>query len=247
MALSASLTRDDVVSLWKERRLAFLQPSYAPSRRRSRRARSRAERCDPAHSVLKRLFDRAVASAALLFLAPLLIGIAIAIKLTSSGPVFFSHARYGYRNHRFHIYKFRTMHTHLCDASGTRQTVDGDTRTTRLGRFLRKTSLDELPQLINVVKGEMSLVGPRPHVPGMLAATVLYEDLVPYYFHRHAALPGITGLAQISGCRGTTAKPDAAINRIDYDLEYIERWSLWLDIKIIAQTVRREFISGNAV
>lgn len=247
MALSASLTRDDVVSLWKERRLAFLQPSYAPSRRRTRRTRSRAERCDPAHSVLKRLFDRFVASAALLFLAPLLIGIAIAIKLTSRGPVFFSHARYGYRNHRFHIYKFRTMHTHLCDVSGTRQTVDGDTRTTRLGRFLRRTSLDELPQLINVVKGEMSLVGPRPHVPGMLAASVLYEDLVPYYFHRHAALPGITGLAQISGCRGATAKPDAAINRIDYDLEYIERWSLWLDVKIIAQTVRREFLSGNAV
>jgi len=247
MALSASITRDDVVSLWKERRLAFLQPSYAPSRRRTRRARSRTERCDPAHSILKRLFDRSVASVALVFLAPLLIGIAIAIKLTSRGPVFFSHARYGYRNHRFHIYKFRTMYTHLCDISGTKQTVDGDTRTTPLGRFLRRTSLDELPQLINVVKGEMSLVGPRPHVPGMLAASVLYEDLVPYYFHRHAARPGITGLAQISGCRGTTAKSDAAINRIDYDLEYIERWSLWLDIKILVQTVRREFISGNAV
>jgi lipopolysaccharide/colanic/teichoic acid biosynthesis glycosyltransferase len=193
------------------------------------------------------MFDRTAAFAALIFLAPLLIGIAVAIKLTSSGPVFFSHARYGYRNHRFRIYKFRTMYTHLCDASGTQQTVGGDSRTTPLGRFLRRTSLDELPQLINVVKGEMSLVGPRPHVPGMLAATIPYEDLVPYYFQRHCVLPGITGLAQVSGCRGETVQPDVAIARIQYDLEYIEKWSLWLDAKILVLTIRREFLSGKAV
>jgi lipopolysaccharide/colanic/teichoic acid biosynthesis glycosyltransferase len=97
------------------------------------------------------------------------------------------------------------------------------------------------------VRGDMSLVGPRPHVPRMLAADHLYENLVPYYFQRHSVRPGITGLAQVSGCRGSTARANDAINRIDYDLEYIETWSLWLDIKIIIKTVRREFLSGTGV
>jgi lipopolysaccharide/colanic/teichoic acid biosynthesis glycosyltransferase len=137
------------------------------------------------------------------------------------------------------------MHVHLGDATGTRQTTDCDPRVTPVGRFLRTTSLDELPQLINVLVGDMSLVGPRPHVPGMLAAERLYEDLIPYYFHRHLVRPGITGLAQVSGCRGSTVQADAAMDRIDYDLAYIEKWSLWLDIRIILLTVRREFMGGN--
>ncbi|MDB5654799.1 MAG: hypothetical protein JWQ94_2412 [Tardiphaga sp.] len=201
-------------------------------------------RAEPSTSLGKRVFDMTVAGAALLFFAPIWIGFAIAIKVTSPGPVLFAQKRYGYRNKSFRIYKFRSMRVDACD-SGVQQAVQGDSRVTRIGRILRMTSLDEIPQLINVVKGDMSLVGPRPHVPGMLAANVPYEDLVPYYFVRHSARPGITGLAQISGCRGSTAEPGRAIARIDYDLEYIEKWSLAMDIKILIQTVRREFLSGS--
>jgi lipopolysaccharide/colanic/teichoic acid biosynthesis glycosyltransferase len=118
------------------------------------------------------------------------------------------------------------MYVHLGDERGTQQTTAGDLRVTPLGRILRKSSLDELPQLINVLKGDMSLVGPRPHVPGMLAGGMLYEELTPYYFQRHNMRPGITGLAQVSGYRGSTAVALSGIERLDYDLRYIETWSL---------------------
>jgi lipopolysaccharide/colanic/teichoic acid biosynthesis glycosyltransferase len=193
----------------------------------------------------KRTVDILGSGFGLLVFAPLLIGIAVTIKLTSAGPVFFRQKRYGYHNRRFWIFKFRTMYTHLGDQSGTQQTTTGDSRVTPIGRFLRKTSLDELPQLINVLKGDMSLVGPRPHVPGMLAGGMLYEELVPYYFQRHNMRPGITGLAQVSGFRGSTTVPASAIDRLDFDLQYIQRWSLGLDITIILRTVTREFISGS--
>jgi lipopolysaccharide/colanic/teichoic acid biosynthesis glycosyltransferase len=123
--------------------------------------------------------------------------------------------------------------------------VLGDARVTPIGKILRKTSFDEIPQLINVIKGDMSLVGTPPACSGMLAAELPYEDLVPYYFQRHTARPGITGLAQVSGCRGSTIEPNRAISRIDYDLDYIEKWSLRMDIKIIARTIRKEFLSGT--
>jgi polysaccharide biosynthesis protein PslA len=238
--------RDNVVPLRSERRLISVRPvEYAGSSvYRGRRSR-RAARREPSASVGKRLFDIVIASAALLFFAPLLIAVAIAIKVTSPGPVLFHQYRYGYRNRFFKIYKFRSMRTDACDAAGVRQTVQGDSRITPIGKMLRKTSLDEIPQLINVIKGDMSLVGPRPHVPGMLAANLPYEDLVPYYFQRHIARPGITGLAQVSGCRGSTIEPNRAISRIDYDLDYIEKWSLRMDIVIIARTIRREFLSGS--
>jgi lipopolysaccharide/colanic/teichoic acid biosynthesis glycosyltransferase len=188
-----------------------------------------------------------VAGLALLVLSPFLLAVAAAIKLTSPGPVLFTQDRYGYRNRRFRIFKFRTMHVQMTDRSGVTQTIGNDPRVTLLGRLLRRTSIDELPQLINVVLGDMSLVGPRPHVPGMKAASVAYEDLVPYYFQRHTIRPGITGLAQVSGCRGSTAHADAAVSRVDYDLQYIEQWSLWLDVKIIWRTVRHEFFSGTGI
>jgi exopolysaccharide biosynthesis polyprenyl glycosylphosphotransferase len=239
-------SQDNVVPLQKNRGFISVRPVECPGSRvyRSRRSR-RAARIEPSASVWKRSFDIVAASAALLFFMPFLIAVAIAIKLTSPGPVLFQQSRYGYRNRFFKIYKFRTMRVDAGDARGVKQTVQGDSRITPVGRILRKTSLDEVPQLINVIKGEMSLVGPRPHVPGMLAAQLPYEDLVPYYFQRHTARPGITGLAQVSGCRGSTIEPNRAISRIDYDLDYIEKWSLRLDIMIIVRTIRREFLSGS--
>ena len=249
MALSALASQNDPRVAWHDPAPIFHQPVRSSHQFAAARARhaARAAQLDkePGRSSLKRLFDVMVAGAALLFFAPLFAAIAIAIKTTSPGPVLFTQYRYGYRNHRFRIYKFRTMHTHLADRSGVRQTTDGDPRVTAIGRLLRSTSLDELPQLINVIKGDMSLVGPRPHVPGMLAASLPYEHLVPYYFVRHVVRPGVTGLAQVSGYRGSTTEAHSAIGRISCDLEYIEKWSLWLDVWIILRTVRREFLSGS--
>lgn len=202
---------------------------------------------EPSQAMLatKRAIDVSGALFGLVVFAPLFIGIAIAIKATSPGPVFFRQKRYGYHNRRFWIFKFRTMYADRCDARGVRQTVSNDPRVTPIGRILRKSSLDELPQLINVLKGDMSLVGPRPHVPGMLAGGMLYEQLTPYYFQRHMMRPGITGLAQVSGFRGETTVALPAIERLDYDLRYIATWSLWLDIKIIIRTVLREITRGS--
>ncbi|MGY3621473.1 sugar transferase [Bradyrhizobium sp. USDA 10063] len=247
--VTANFDQDSIRSLRNTRSTISVRPveyagSNAYSPYRAKRLR-RSVRTEPGSSIAKRIFDIVVASVALLFLAPLLAAIAIGIKLTSRGPVLFHQYRYGYRNRRFKIYKFRSMRTDACDLRGVKQTVQGDSRVTAIGKILRKTSLDEIPQLINVIKGDMSLVGPRPHVPGMLAADLPYEDLVPYYFQRHSARPGITGLAQVSGCRGSTVEAGRAISRIDYDLDYIERWSLRMDIMIIVRTVRREFLSGS--
>ena len=247
--VTANFDQDSIRSLRNKRSAISMRPveyagsnSYAPYRAKRLR---RPRRTEPGSSIAKRTFDIVAASAALLFFSPLLIAIAFGIKLTSRGPVLFHQYRYGYRNRRFKIYKFRSMRTDACDVRGVKQTVQGDSRVTAVGKILRKTSLDEIPQLINVNKGDMSLVGPRPHVPGMLAADLPYEDLVPYYFQRHSARPGITGLAQVSGCRGSTVEAGRAISRIDYDLDYIERWSLRMDIMIIVRTVRREFLSGS--
>jgi exopolysaccharide biosynthesis polyprenyl glycosylphosphotransferase len=250
MTLSTSLplSSEDV---WHNSQLLFSPPSYKTRARRLRRRvyylSHRGALSEPSSSLVKRAFDVTCAGLALVALSPLLIGTAIAIKATSPGPVLFTQDRYGYRNRRFRIFKFRTMHMQLGDKTGVAQTVGDDPRVTAVGRFLRRTSIDELPQLINVLIGDMSLVGPRPHVPGMKAASVRYEDLVPYYFQRHSIRPGITGLAQINGCRGSTALAAAAVSRVDYDLEYIERWSLWLDIKIIWRTIRHEFFSGSGI
>jgi len=250
MTLSTSLpvSGDDV---WQKSQLLFAPPSYQVTVRRPRRRvyylSYRGALSEPSNSLCKRAFDVVCAGLALVILSPLLLAVAVAIKATSRGPVLFTQYRYGRMNKRFRIFKFRTMHVQMSDKSGVTQTVGDDPRVTLVGRILRRTSIDELPQLINVLIGDMSLVGPRPHVPGMKAASVRYEDLVPYYFQRHNIRPGITGLAQVNGCRGSTALAAAAVSRVDYDLEYIECWSLWLDIKIILRTVRHEFFSGTGI
>ena len=204
--------------------------------------------CSPASSVVKRAFDIIVSIAALLSLLPGLLAIAFLIKLTSRGPIMFRQWRYGLNNEKFIIYKFRTMHSNEADETGVRQTRHADARLTVIGAILRRFSLDELPQLINVIRGEMSLVGPRPHVPGMLAAGVCYEVLVPHYFNRHRVRPGLTGLAQARGLRGSTEDAELAKARIDFDLKYIDSWSLRLDLRIIIETIWMELRkAGNGI
>ncbi|CTQ55777.1 UDP-glucose:undecaprenyl-phosphate glucose-1-phosphate transferase [Roseibium album] len=195
--------------------------------------------------LLKRAFDLIGAGIGTVLLLPLLAVICAAIKLTSNGPVFFRQQRYGLNGVPFTVLKFRTMHTHLCDRSGIEQTVANDPRITRVGTFLRKSNFDELPQLINVLKGDMSLVGPRPHVPGMLAAGMPYEIFDKRYMDRHQVRPGITGLAQVHGFRGETKDEFAASMRLELDLKYIETRSLMLDVKIVFKTIAYEFFTGN--
>ncbi|MDX2236167.1 MAG: exopolysaccharide biosynthesis polyprenyl glycosylphosphotransferase [Hyphomonadaceae bacterium] len=190
----------------------------------------------------KRAFDIIVASAALVFLAPALILIAIAVRLESAGPALFTQRRGGFRGKPFAIYKFRTM-TVCDDGHSIAQASPGDARITRLGAFLRRTSLDELPQFFNVLRGDMSIVGPRPHA---LAHDRAFETIEPRYRQRNVARPGITGLAQISGARGPTQTSSCIERRVSLDLDYISRWSLWLDAKIVALTVVRVFTDDTA-
>ena len=186
--------------------------------------------------VFKWLFDKVVALTALILLSPIMIVTAIAIKLESRGPVFFMQNRHGFNNELIKIYKFRSMRTDSADAGAAKLVTKGDPRVTRVGRFIRKTSIDELPQLFNVLKGELSIVGPRPHALQAKAANQLYYDAVEGYFARHRVKPGMTGWAQINGWRGETDTIDKIMQRVNHDLYYIDHWSILFDLYIVAMT-----------
>jgi putative colanic acid biosynthesis UDP-glucose lipid carrier transferase len=193
--------------------------------------------------VVKAVEDRVIAGIALLCLSPLLALIALAIKLDSPGPVLFRQKRYGFANNEFTVFKFRTMRHRAAEEPDVPQARRNDPRITRVGGFLRRSSLDELPQLINVMLGDMSLVGPRPHA---VAHNVQFAQVIDDYLSRHRVKPGITGWAQINGLRGETDTPEKMRARVQHDLYYIDHWSLLFDIKILALTPFRGFINRNA-
>ncbi len=197
-------------------------------------------------SVSKWVFDKIVGTLALILLAPVMLAVAAAIKLDSRGPVLFRQKRYGFNNELVEVFKFRSMYTDRCDANAAQLVTKGDPRVTRVGRFIRKTSLDELPQLFNVVLGNLSLVGPRPHALEAKAAGDLYDEVVDGYFARHKVKPGITGWAQIHGWRGETDTPEKIQKRVECDIYYIENWSLLLDSYILLKTPFALLRSENA-
>ncbi|MBN8808851.1 MAG: exopolysaccharide biosynthesis polyprenyl glycosylphosphotransferase [Sphingomonas sp.] len=186
----------------------------------------------------KRAFDLALTIPILIFLAPLLIVVAIAIRLDSPGPALFAQTRIGRSNRPFRIYKFRSMSTDKTDHDGKVSASRGDKRVTRVGRFIRATSIDELPQLFNVLIGNMSLVGPRPHATASTAGDQLFWEVSQHYWMRHASKPGITGLAQVRGFRGNTERPEDLEARLRSDLEYLQNWSFWRDLVILFATVK---------
>lgn len=187
--------------------------------------------------VIKRAEDLLLASLGLVFISPVLLAVAIAIKLDSPGPIFFRQEREGFNNRRFRIWKFRSMRHDRSEFDNIRQATKGDARITRVGRWIRKLSIDELPQLLNVISGEMSLVGPRPHAPSTRAGSRLFNEVVKTYAARHKVKPGITGWAQVSGWRGETDTEEKLLKRLEHDLFYIENWSITLDIYILIRTI----------
>ena len=197
--------------------------------------------------LVKMALDKAIGVLALIALSPILALTALAIRLDSKGPILFKQKRYGFNNELVEIYKFRSMYADQLDASASRLVTRDDPRVTRVGRFIRKTSIDELPQLFNVVfKGDLSLVGPRPHAIHAKAANRKYDEVVDGYFARHRVKPGITGWAQIHGWRGETDTQEKIQARVDHDLYYIENWSLWLDLYILAVTPASLLKTQNA-
>jgi putative colanic acid biosynthesis UDP-glucose lipid carrier transferase len=193
------------------------------------------------NDVLKRLFDIVFSLCVLTVISLPMLAIAAAVKLTSPGPVIFKQYRYGLDGRKIQVWKFRSMTT-LDNGDKVVQAKKGDARITPVGAFIRKTSLDELPQFINVLQGRMSVVGPRPHA---VAHNEEYRKLIPYYMLRHKMKPGITGWAQINGFRGETDTLDKMEGRVDYDLDYIRNWSIWMDIKIVFLTVFKGFTGSN--
>jgi Undecaprenyl-phosphate glucose phosphotransferase len=195
---------------------------------------------------LKDSLDKLIALAALVCLSPVMAIVALAVKFESKGPILFKQKRYGFNNELIEVYKFRSMYTDLADASAAKLVTKDDPRVTKVGRIIRKTSLDELPQLFNVLNGTLSLVGPRPHATQAKAAGGLYDQVVEGYFARHKVRPGITGWAQINGWRGETDTVEKITQRVKHDLEYIDQWSLGLDLYILAKTPMALLKSENA-
>ena len=196
--------------------------------------------------ISKLVLDLLLAVTAFLILAPLMLAVACAIKLDSPGPVLFRQSRLGFNNRPFMVFKFRSMYVEMTDHTAARQTSRNDPRVTRVGKWLRKLSIDELPQLLNVLRNEMSLVGPRPHAPETRAGGKLLGDALAEYVIRHQVKPGITGWAQVNGSRGELVTTHDLRVRVALDLEYIQRWSIWFDIKIMILTVFREVVSPNS-
>jgi putative colanic acid biosysnthesis UDP-glucose lipid carrier transferase len=186
------------------------------------------------HRMFKAIEDRVIALTALILLSPLMLVVAILIKLDSPGPVIFRQTRTGWNGREFHIWKFRSMKVHQPNPDELKQATRDDERFTRIGRFIRKTSIDELPQLFNVLSGTMSMVGPRPHA---IEHNTDYDKRIHSYMTRHRIKPGITGLAQINGYRGETNTLDKMKKRVEYDMQYINNWSFWLDIEILLKTI----------
>jgi exopolysaccharide biosynthesis polyprenyl glycosylphosphotransferase len=187
--------------------------------------------------VRKAIEDRVLAGLMLIPLGPAMLVIAALVKCTSSGPALFRQVRHGLNNQLIEVLKFRTMYENKCDPNAEKLTQRDDPRVTPLGAVLRATMLDELPQLINVLRGEMSIVGPRPHALRAKAGGLLYREAVPHYDARHRMKPGITGWAQVNGWHGTTDTVEQIEKRVEYDLQYIENWSVELDLLIILRTM----------
>jgi exopolysaccharide biosynthesis polyprenyl glycosylphosphotransferase len=196
--------------------------------------------------IVKRAEDLVLASAALLILSPIMLLTTLLIRLTSAGPALFVQPRVGFNNEVIHVLKFRSMYVDRADLKGLETTTKNDPRVTPFGRIIRRLSLDELPQLINVVKGDMSMVGPRPHATHMRVGDLYYQEAVRGYAGRHRVKPGITGLAQVKGLRGEIRTLERAKRRVELDQEYINRWSVWLDIWVLLLTVRAVFMDSDA-
>ncbi|WP_336486930.1 undecaprenyl-phosphate glucose phosphotransferase [Methylobacterium nigriterrae] len=196
--------------------------------------------------VVKAAFDRVVGLGLLVLLSPVMLAVALAVRLTSPGPVLFRQKRHGFNNELIEVFKFRSMYVDQCDHAAARQVTRGDPRVTPVGRLIRKTSLDELPQLLNVIRGDLSLVGPRPHALQAKAANTLYDQVVDGYFARHRVKPGITGWAQVNGWRGETDTSEKLQRRVEHDLFYIENWSVLLDLRILITTPFALFRTENA-
>jgi Undecaprenyl-phosphate glucose phosphotransferase len=197
--------------------------------------------------VMKWLFDKVIGGFILLLTSPVMVLVALAIKLDSPGPVLFRQKRFGFNNERIEVLKFRSLFHDQADPMATKVVTKNDSRVTRVGRFIRKTSLDELPQLFNVVfKGNLSLVGPRPHAVQGKLQTRLFDEAVDGYFARHRVKPGITGWAQINGWRGEIDNEEKIQKRVEFDLYYIENWSVLLDLYILFKTPLALLKSENA-
>ncbi|MCG2840230.1 undecaprenyl-phosphate glucose phosphotransferase [Sandaracinobacter sp. RS1-74] len=197
-------------------------------------------------AIVKRAEDLLLTSLIMLFIWPVMLLTALAVKLDSPGPIFFRQPREGFNNQRFDVLKFRSMTHDLCQTDGVKQATRGDKRVTRVGRIIRATSMDELPQLFNVLKGDMSLVGPRPHAPSTRANGRLFHEVVQTYAARHKVKPGITGWAQVCGWRGETDTEEKLVKRLEHDLYYIENWSVSFDIYILFRTVFAVIFPKNA-